>query len=372
MSLTEVLPTEPVTPTPWRRARDARRRRAPASRRAGPAPRRPRRPQGAAARCRLDRQRPRRRRRSRRRRTRRRRRSPRAGRRRGRQARSRPSRSSRAAGEPGSPSATNLGPDRRRDLLGAEVHAAPPSLRSSSTRDLDGHRRGPCDRPRTPAPARAPCPRSRPCRPARARPSARAIAARRSTSTSTVGPLLDPGEDLGDDRLGVLGARVVGGDDRQIGELRPDSAHLRPLVAIAITAGAEDGYHPARGQPPRRPQHVLQRVGGMGVVDKHPEALALARSARSAPAPAPARAKPAAAVSGSTPSAVAAAKAPSALATLKCPGQSGAQRGVSPLGPRIVNSAPSASKDDIASDVVGLGALGGEGQALEFPASRRP
>src|SRR5204862_767943 len=50
------------------------------------------------------------------------------------------------------------------------------------------------------------------------------------------GPVLDPGEDLLDDRLRILRARVVGRDDRVVGEARGDRAHLRALAAIAVAA----------------------------------------------------------------------------------------------------------------------------------------
>ncbi len=70
---------------------------------------------------------------------------------------------------------------------------------------------------------------------ARLRPaaSARAIAARRSGSTSTQFAAVggDALEDLRDDRLGVLGARVVGGDDREVRRAR-----RRPVPSAAASA----------------------------------------------------------------------------------------------------------------------------------------
>ena len=53
-------------------------------------------------------------------------------------------------------------------------------------------------------------------RPARARRRARSRRAGRARTSTP--PVAGPGEDLGDDRLRVLGARVVGGDDRQVGQ----------------------------------------------------------------------------------------------------------------------------------------------------------
>ena len=96
---------------------------------------------------------------------------------------------------------------------------APPSRRSASratSRSSNGSTRR-----RSPVPARGPCRRSRRRRPARRGSTARAIAAR------AVGLDLElrrAGEDLVDDRARILAARVVGGDDRDVGELGGDAA----------------------------------------------------------------------------------------------------------------------------------------------------
>src|SRR4029077_15328007 len=50
--------------------------------------------------------------------------------------------------------------------------------------------------------------------------------------------------DLRDDLLGVLRARVVGGDHNHVGQARGDLAHPRAVGAIAVAAGA------ARAHPP--------------------------------------------------------------------------------------------------------------------------
>ena len=112
------------------------------------------------------------------------------------------------------------------------------------------------------------------------------IAARRSASATTERSTHPPaprarrhgpGHDLGDDRVGVLRARVVGGDDRDIGEPRGDLAHQRALAAVAVAAGAEDAEDApaAVDQLARGAQDVLERVGGVGVVDEHREVLTL-------------------------------------------------------------------------------------------------
>src|SRR5204862_4720816 len=48
------------------------------------------------------------------------------------------------------------------------------------------------------------------------------------------------GEHLVDDGVRGLGARVVGGDDRAVGQLARDATHLRPLGTVAIAARAGD------------------------------------------------------------------------------------------------------------------------------------
>ncbi len=81
-------------------------------------------------------------------------------------------RPARALGNPG-----GITVDHRLD------HPRAPRARPSRRRTA------PCDRPRTPAPARAPCRRSPPRRPRAAPSTARAIARRRSTSRSAAPPV---------------------------------------------------------------------------------------------------------------------------------------------------------------------------------------
>ena len=257
----------------------------------------------------------------------RRRASRRAGRRRGRRARPRPEsidgprrRTGRAPGQ-------DLGPDRRRDLLRGEVHPGPrgractPAACAAPRGRPRGRRRGPCARPRTPGPARAPCRRSPPCRRAApARAPARSPRAGRARPRPSAPPSA-PADDFGDDRLGVLGAGVVGGD-RPRG--RSSSAPALPIFgrlsrSRSPPAPKTEISRPA-GEPPRRPQHVLQRVGRVRVVDQHRERLPLVDRLEAPRRRRGACASAAAAASGSTPSAIAAANAPSAFATLKSPG----------------------------------------------------
>ena len=52
------------------------------------------------------------------------------------------------------------------------------------------------------------------------------------------------GHDRGADRRRILAARIVVGDDHQVGHARRDRAHLRPLALVAVAAGAEHGDQP--------------------------------------------------------------------------------------------------------------------------------
>ena len=75
-------------------------------------------------------------------------------------------------------------------------------------------------------------------RPARASLSAVAIASPRSWMIrARVG--LDAADDVAGDRLRILGARIVVGDDDLIGEFIGDRAHQRALARIAVAAAAE-------------------------------------------------------------------------------------------------------------------------------------
>ena len=78
-----------------------------------------------------------------------------------------------------------------------------------------------------------------------------------------------------DDRERLLGARIVGGHDRDVREIRCDLAHQRPLAAVAVAAGTEDDDHAPLPELTRRSQNRGERVGRVRVVDEHGERLAL-------------------------------------------------------------------------------------------------
>ena len=226
----------------------------------------------------------------------------RAGRRRGRRRRSPRSRSSPAAAGSAAALGEHLGArSPRRSPRALEPHAGLPSLRSSS-RATSRSSKGILRPPSNSWPCSWPLPAITTVSPGSARPSASAIAARRSTSTSTLGAALA--------RPAATSATIAAGSSErglsevtigEVGELAAGPAHHRALVAVAVAAGAEDRDQPARGQPPRGAQHVLDRVGRVGVVDEDGERPGPRRSARSAPAPAPPRPARAAAASGVDP-----------------------------------------------------------------------
>ncbi len=83
------------------------------------------------------------------------------------------------------------------------------------------------------------------------------------------------GEDLLDDGLRILRARVVGGYDEHVRQLPGGPSHERALGAVAVAAAAEDAHEPTLRDLPRRAQDVRERVRGVGIVDEHRERLAL-------------------------------------------------------------------------------------------------
>ena len=78
-----------------------------------------------------------------------------------------------------------------------------------------------------------------------------------------------PFGDRSNDRLRVLGARVVRGDDGHVSPAGGDGAHERPLAPVAVTAAAEHADEPAGGERAQAQEHVFQRIRGVGVIDEH-------------------------------------------------------------------------------------------------------
>ena len=134
-------------------------------------------------------------------------------------------------------------PGRSHMRSGLGRHTPDPlrSLRSSSlatSRSSNGIFRPPANS----CPCSWPLPAMTTVSPGPAAPSASAIAARRSGSTLTPGCVVDSGQDLGDDRLRLLRARVVGGDHAGV---RESSARSPPSGA------ASHGRDPRRSRRPR-------------------------------------------------------------------------------------------------------------------------
>ena len=66
-------------------------------------------------------------------------------------------------------------------------------------------------------------------------------------ATSTAGDLDragSSGKHFRTDLVRVLAARIIVGNDYDVGEARCDSSHFRPLALIAIAARTEDGDEP--------------------------------------------------------------------------------------------------------------------------------
>src|SRR5260370_32819317 len=69
------------------------------------------------------------------------------------------------------------------------------------------------------------------------------------------------GEDRGADGGGLLRARVIVGDDDDIGAARRDLAHLRPLARVAIAAAAEDDDQALAHEGAKRRERLFERIG---------------------------------------------------------------------------------------------------------------
>src|SRR5439155_849397 len=82
-------------------------------------------------------------------------------------------------------------------------------------------------------------------------------------------------DDIGRNCGGILAARVVRGDECDVGELRDDLSHQRTFVAVTVAARAEHADHPAAAELTRGLERRLERAGRVGVIDKHGEGLTL-------------------------------------------------------------------------------------------------
>src|SRR5690606_806339 len=88
-----------------------------------------------------------------------------------------------------------------------------------------------------------------------------------SPGNITAGHASHGGGHLVADARGILGARIVVGDDDEIGAVGRGGAHEGAFGAVAVAAGAEDGDDPAGGGLPERVEDGGDRLGLVGVVD---------------------------------------------------------------------------------------------------------
>ena len=216
------------------------------------------------------------------------------------------------------PSRFELAELERAQLVAAQRdHVARPQRSQRVARRLAVVERESCDR-RTPGPARHPCRRSARRRP---RAPARSRARSRPRGRLDVDVADDAGDDLVDDRLRILAARVVGGDDRDVGELGRESS---PSAAACRGRGRRRRRPRRSRRPPGASsraalQHVLERARLVGVVDDHRERLPFVdrlRIVRARRAPTRCRAR---SRRRRCRAAAPAANAPSAFSTLKRP-----------------------------------------------------
>ena len=88
-----------------------------------------------------------------------------------------------------------------------------------------------------------------------------------------VGARLEPFFDRGQDRQWILAARVVGGGDREVGEVSRDLAHQRTLALILLPSAAEDHHDFGARELPQRADRRLEGGIGVGEVDDRQKRL---------------------------------------------------------------------------------------------------
>ena len=98
----------------------------------------------------------------------------------------------------------------------------------------------------------------------RRRDRGRPVGDQRQVPVAAPAGRLGPGRDLVQDRLAILVARVLVGDDHQPAALARDPAHHRPLRDVALARRAEHRDQAAaacRGDRGKAVQDRLERVG---------------------------------------------------------------------------------------------------------------
>ena len=102
-------------------------------------------------------------------------------------------------------------------------------------------------------------------------PMASAIASARSPISIAPGAAR---QDLAADRGGIFAARIVVGDDGEIGLGDGDLAHLGALALVAVAAAAEHHDEPVLDIGTQGVERLGERVGRMGIVDEDRRAAA--------------------------------------------------------------------------------------------------
>ncbi len=90
----------------------------------------------------------------------------------------------------------------------------------------------------------------------------------RAIGLDSGGEAVEAGKDFGDNRHGILGARVVGGHNRFVGPSIDGCGHLGAFGAVAVAAAAEDADEAAGGDVAEGREDVAQGIVGVGVVDE--------------------------------------------------------------------------------------------------------
>ena len=156
-----------------------------------------------------------------------------------------------------------------------------------------------------------------------------------------------PGEEAARIARRVLGARVVVGDDQDVGQARRDLAHHRALAGVAVAARAEHDEQPPAVSGRRAAQRGRDRVGLVGVVDDDREVLALVDPLQAAGDPGAARASAAATAPASKPASRAGGDRGQRVGHVEVAGQRDARVDVEPSGPRTVKREPVGSELDV-------------------------
>ena len=71
----------------------------------------------------------------------------------------------------------------------------------------------------------------------------------------------------------ILGSRIVGGQHRHIRMTAYGFGHQRPLAAVTVAAAAKYGDDAFKPHPAKGGEDVLQRIRGMGIINKGMDAL---------------------------------------------------------------------------------------------------